>query len=176
MPSKQNIDSVEAIKQDLNELAAMWVIDYRGLSVKDVQDLRRQIKQSDAYMKVYKNNLMKIAIRDNQMPDSVNDVLSGPSAFIFSHNDPVSSAKVLKDFAKSNDNLEIKGGIMDGQFVDRKAVEKIASLPSREQIYTMFAGALSGIARGIATSIQGVPRGVAQTISQVAKEKPSDAA
>lgn len=172
MPNKQNVESLEAIKEDLKDLTAMWIVDYRGLTVKQVQELRRNIRQSDAIMKVYKNTLMKIAAKDAELPEMDNE-LAGPNAFVFAHNDPVASAKAIKEFAKDNEALTIKGGVMDGQLLQPEDVKAVADLPGREEIYAMFAGAVSGIARGLATSINGVGRGLAQTVSQVAEQKPA---
>ena len=172
MPSKENKDALGKIKDDLKDLTAMWVVDYCGLTVKEIQELRRNIRQADGVMKVYKNTLMTIAAKESDLPD-MGDALKGPSAFVICHSDPVSSAKALKDFAKSNDTLVIKGGVMDGEFIDEAGVKAVASLPSREQIYGMFAGAISGIARGLATTVNGTGQGLAQTISQVAEQKPA---
>ena len=118
---------------------------------------------------------MKLAIEELKLPD-LGDVLTGPSAFVVAPEDPVSSAKAIRDFAKNNEALEIKGGVMDGEFVDADGVKAIAALPSREEVYAQIASMISGVARGLATAINGVPRGIAQTISQVAENKPADAA
>ena len=79
--------------------------------------------------------------------------------------------KALKTFAKANENLEIKGGLMEGAAVSAAEVEAIASLPSREQLMAQIAGAISGVARGLATTINGVPRGLAQVVKAVAEQK-----
>ena len=118
---------------------------------------------------------MKLAIKDLELPN-MDEILAGPSAFVVAKEDPVSSAKVIRDFAKDNEALEIKGGMMDGEFVDIDGVKAIASLPSREEVYAQIASMISGVARGLATAINGVPRGIAQTVSQVAEQKPADAA
>ena len=172
MPNKQNVETLEAIKEDLKDLAAMWIVDYRGLTVSQIQELRRNIRQSDAQMKVYKNTLMKIAAKDAGLPE-MDTELAGPNAFVFAHNDPVVSAKALKDFAKSNEALTIKAGVMDGELIGEEQVRAVASLPGREEIYAMFAGAVSGIARGLATTVNGVGQGLAQSVSQVAEQKPA---
>lgn len=172
MPNKQNVETLEAIKEDLKDLSAMWIVDYRGLTVKEIQELRRNIREADAQMKVYKNTLMKIAAKDAGLPEMEVE-LAGPNAFVFAHNDPVQSAKAIADFAKSNEALNVKGGIMDGQLISEEQVKAVASLPSREQIYAMFAGAVSGIARGIAVSTNGIAQSLAQTVSQVAEQKPA---
>ena len=96
----------------------MWVIDYRGLTVKEVEALRRSIREADAKMGVYKNTLMRLALENAELPE-LGDILSGPSAFVFATGDPVASAKAIKDFAKKNENLVIKGGMMEMCIRDR---------------------------------------------------------
>lgn len=131
MPSVQNTERLAEIKEDLTDIQAMWVVDYRGLTVKQSEQLRNSIREAGAIMKVHKNKLVRLALKELDMPE-MDEVLAGPSAFVFAEGDPVASAKALKDFAKANENLVIKGGMMDGAFVDAEAVEKIAALPSRE--------------------------------------------
>lgn len=170
MPNVHNVETLGLIKEELKDINAMWVVDYRGLTVKQIQELRTQVREADASMKVYKNTLMHIALADLELPN-LDAVLEGPSAFVIAGNDPVASAKVLKDFAKANKSLEIKGGMMDGAFVTAAEVEAIASLPTREELLAQIAGAISGVARGLAVSINGVPRGLAQVAKAVADQK-----
>ena len=101
----------------------------------------------------------------------LDDILEGPSAFVFAGDDVAAAAKAVKTFAKTNQNLEIKGGLMEGEQVSAAQVEAIASLPSREQLMAQIAGAISGVARGLATTINGVPRGLAQVVKAVAEQK-----
>ena len=130
MPNKQNIANVEKIAQDLEGISAMWVIDYRGLTVKEVEALRGSIREAGAKMSVYKNTLMALALKNAELPE-LDEVLAGPSAFVFATGDPVASAKAIKDFASKNQNLVIKGGMMDGVAYGAAEVEAIAALPSR---------------------------------------------
>lgn len=141
MPSTKNVDALAQIKEDLADVQAVWVVDYRGLTVKEAQELRRNIREAGAVMKVYKNTLMHIALKELDMAD-MDEILSGPSAFVFADGDPVASAKALRDFSKDNETLVIKGGIMDGKFVDAEAVKKIAALPSREELIAKLLGSL----------------------------------
>lgn len=172
MPSVQNQEIVAKIGDELEGIASMWVVDYRGLTVKEIQELRRNIREAGAEMKVYKNTLMHLALTNKELP-TLDDLLEGPSAFVFAQEDPAAAAKAIKNFAKSNENLVIKGGIMDGQVYDASQVEAIASLPSKEELIGQVAGLLNNVIAGLATSINGVPRGVAQVISQVAEQKPA---
>ena len=170
MPNAENVEMLAQIKGDLEGSSAMWVVDYRGLTVKDIQNLRRSIREAGAEMKVYKNTIMHIALEQAEMP-TLDDMLAGPSAFVFAGEDAAAAAKAVKDFAKSNENLEIKGGLMDAVALSAAEVEAIASLPSREQLMAQIAGAISGVARGLATAINGVPRGLAQATKAVADQK-----
>ena len=170
MPNAENVEMLAQIKGDLEGSSAMWVVDYRGLTVKDIQNLRRSIREAGAVMKVYKNTIMHIALEQAEMP-TLDDMLAGPSAFVFAGEDAAAAAKAVKDFAKSNENLEIKGGLMDAVALSAAEVQAIASLPSREQLMAQIAGAISGVARGLATAINGVPRGLAQATKAVADQK-----
>ncbi len=170
MPNAQNKEMLEAIKADLDGVSAVWVVDYRGLTVKEIQNLRHNIREAGANMKVYKNTLMRIALEQSELP-TLDDMLEGPSAFVFAGDDVAAAAKAVKNFAKENQNLEIKGGLMEGKAVSAAEVEAIASLPSREELIAQIAGAISGVARGLATTINGVPRGLAQVVKAVADQK-----
>lgn len=152
MASAQNVANLDKIKADLQDVTAVWVVDYRGLTVKQVEQLRRDIRAAEGAMKVYKNTLVKIALADLGMAN-MDDILAGPSAFVFTTGDPVASAKALKDFASANKNLELKGGIMDGQFQDAAAFMQIASLPSRDQLLGQIANSLTGVASQLAIAI-----------------------
>lgn len=170
MPNAHNEEMLQSIKEDLASTSAMFVVDYRGLSVKEMQQLRRDIRETGAIMKVYKNTLVGLALSEAEQP-TLDDILAGPSAFVFAGNDVAASAKAIKNFAKANQNLEIKGGLMEGAAITAAEVEAIASLPSREELIAQIAGAISGVARGLATTVNGVPRGLAQVVKAVADQK-----
>lgn len=170
MANAQKKESLAKIKEELDGVSALWVVDYRGLTVKEVQQLRRDIRAAGANMTVYKNTLMHLALSELELP-TLDELLEGPSAFVFAKEDAAAAAKAVKNFAKDNEKLVIKGGLMEGAAVDAAQVEAIASLPSREELMGMLAGAIAGVARGLAVSINGVPSGLAQTVKQIAEQK-----
>ena len=170
MPNMKNQETLSQIKQELDGVSAEWVVDYCGLTVKEIQELRSNIREAGASMKVYKNTLMRLALSESELP-TLDDMLEGPSAFVFAGSDVAAAAKAVKEFAKKNDKLEIKGGLMEGAAVSAAEVEAIASLPSREELLAQIAGAISGVARGLAVAINGVPRGLAQVTKAVADQK-----
>ena len=161
---------MENIKADLDGVSAVWVVDACGLTVKEVEGLRRSIRESGAIMKVYKNTVMKKALAELDLVN-MDEILEGPSAFVFCEGDVAAAAKAITEFAKTNKTLEVKGGMMEGTFVDAAQVADIASLPSKEVLLAQIAGAISGVARGLAVTINGVPSGLARAIQQVADQK-----
>ena len=149
---------------------AVGVVDACGLTVKVVEALRNAVRESGACMKVYKNTVMRIALSEADLP-TMDDMLHGPSAFVFAGEDVAAAAKAVKNFAKGNDKLEIKGGLMEGKAVTAAEVEAIASLPSREELLAHIAAAINGVAKALAVCVNGVPQGLAQVTKAVADQK-----
>lgn len=170
MPNVKNQETLAVIKEELSNAGAVWVVDYCGLTVKEVQELRRSVREAGASMKVYKNTLVHIALGDAELP-TLDDMLNGPSAFVFAGEDVAAAAKAVKNFAKGNDKLEIKGGLMEGKAVTAAEVEAIASLPSREELLAHIAAAINGVAKALAVCVNGVPQGLAQVTKAVADQK-----
>ena len=167
MPNVQKQEMLAKIKEDLDGVKAVWVVDYRGLTVKEIQALRGDIREADASMKVYKNTLMHIALDEMELPN-LDAVLEGPSAFVFAGEDPVASAKALKDFAKKNQNLVIKGGMMDN---DAAQVEAIAALPSREELIAKLLGTISNPLVKTVRVLNGPMEAFARCVSAIADQK-----
>ena len=152
MPNAQNVAALEQLKADLQDVSAVWALSYNGLSVKDSEVLRRSVREAGAVMKVCKNTLMKRALADLGMA-SMDDILEGPSAFVFAGEDPVAAVKAVKTFADTNEAVTLKGGLMDGAFQDAAATEVIASLPSKDQLLGQIACSLTGVASQLAIAI-----------------------
>lgn len=172
MPNVKNQETLAKIKDELGEVQAVWVVDYRGLTVKESHALRQQIREANAEMKVYKNTLVRLALSELDMP-KMGDVLEGPSAFVFCNEDPVASAKAIKEFAKSNENLTVKGGIMDGAFVDETQVKAIADLPSREELIAKILGTINNPLVQTVRVLNAPMEAFARAVSQIAETKPA---
>lgn len=169
MPNAQNTEMLANIKADLENAKAMWVVDYRGLTVKEIQQLRRSIREAGASMKVYKNTIMHIALAEMDGPN-MDEILAGPSAFVIADEDPVASAKTIKTFAASNENLVIKGGMMDGAYVDAEQVKAIASLPSREELIAKLLGTINNPLVQTVRVLNAPMEALARTISAIAEK------
>ena len=133
MPAQSKLDLLEKVSASLDNSKGLFVIDYRGLSVKETQELRRALTAAGAHMKVYKNNIVKIALKNAGMPE-IDEMLAGTCAYVFYENDPVEAAKVIKDQAKKLKKVEFIGGIADGQALTADEAKAYADLPSREEL------------------------------------------
>lgn len=131
---------VAELAEAFSNSAATVLTDYRGLTVKDLQNLRRSLGENATYA-VSKNTLTAIAAKEAGI-EGVEDTLVGPTAIAFISGDVATVAKGLRDFAKTNPALTIKGGVMDGKFLDANTVLKLADLESREVLLSKMAGAL----------------------------------
>ncbi|MBJ7359663.1 50S ribosomal protein L10 [Nocardioides sp.] len=132
--------AVAEIVESFNDAAGAVLTEYRGLTVKELQDLRRSLGENADYA-VVKNTLAKLAATEAGI-SGFDDLLTGPTAIAFIKGDVVEAAKGLRDFAKANPALVIKGGILDGKQLDAKEIATLASLESREVLLAKLAGAM----------------------------------
>ena len=171
MPQQYKIDKVAEIESKIEENNGVFVVGYNGLTVKQAQELRHQLREAGAEMKVYKNNLVRLALQNQDQP-AIDEILAGPLAYVFYENEPVEAAKALKEFAtKSKGVLEIKGGISEGKAVSAEEVNAIADLPTKDQLLGQIAGLINGFARDIAVCVNGVSSGLARTVQQISEQK-----
>jgi len=161
---------IDEIKEKINSSQSMILVDYRGLNVAQLTDLRKKYRDAGVDYKVYKNTMMRFAFKDLGL-EEFNEYLKGPSAVAFGLDDPVKAAKVTAEFAKSNDKLAIKAGIVDGKVIDFEGVKSLAELPSREVLVAQVLGGLNAPIQGFANVLQGTIRGLAIVLNAIAEEK-----
>ena len=139
-PRPDKVAVVDEVRGKLEESNAAVLTEYRGLNVSATADLRRALRDAGGEYKIYKNTLVRIAARDLGL--ELDDLLTGPTAIAFVTGDIAAATKGLRDFAKANPFLAIKGGVLEGKFLDSQAVLKLADLESREVLLAKMAGAL----------------------------------
>ena len=166
MPAQSKYDMLEKVNASLDASKGFYVIDYRSLTVKEAQELRRSLREAGGVMKVYKNNIVKIALEKAELP-TLDETLVGTCAYVFFDSDPVGPAKVLKEFAKKTKKTEVLGGIADGAALNAEEAKAYADLPTREQLFGQIAGLINGFARDIAYCINEVPGGLARAIKAI---------
>ncbi len=132
---------VEEISELLNGAASAVVVDYRGLTVAEDTDLRKQLRAANVVYKVYKNTMINFAIEGTEFADLAQH-LEGPTAIAVSKDDATAAASVLAKFAKTAPALEIKGGVVDGTYYDAAGMKQIASIPSREVLISKLLGSM----------------------------------
>lgn len=128
---KQKESVVSEITKNIEESKSMVLVDYRGLNVEELTELRERFRKEDVVYKVYKNTMMNIAFK-NLGHDSILEHLNGPNAIAFSMGEETAAARIANDFAKEHENLEIKAGYIDEKFLDIEGVKELASIPSKE--------------------------------------------
>ena len=132
---------VQEISDSIKEAQSVVVVDYRGLTVAEDTELRKQLREAGITYKVYKNTMMNFAFKGTDF-ESLAPVLEGPSAIAISTTDATAPARVLANFAKKAKALEIKAGVVEGVFYDANGMKAIAEIPSREELLSKFLGSI----------------------------------
>ena len=146
---------VEEISGKLKSAVSVVVVDYRGLNVSQVTELRKQLRDAGIDFKVYKNSMSRRAAEAAGL-EGLNEHLTGPNAIAFSNEDVVAPAKILNDFAKKNNQLEIKAGVIEGAIASEADVKALAELPSREGLLSMLLSVLQVPMRNFALATKAV--------------------
>ena len=162
--------NIEEIKEKINKSQSVVLVNYRGLTVEQLTELRSRYRKAGVEYKVYKNTMMRFAFKDSGL-EEFNEFLKGPSAVAFGYDDPVQVAKITADFAKNNEKLEIKAGIVDGKIIDVNGVNSLAELPPREVLIAQVLGGLNSPIQGFANVLQGTIRSLAIVLNAIAEEK-----
>ena len=144
---------VGEITDKLKSAATVVVVDYRGLNVSQVTELRKTLRDAGIDFKVYKNSMSRRAAEAAGL-EGLNEHLTGPNAIAFSNEDVVAPAKILNDFAKKNEKLEIKAGVIEGALASAEEVKALAELPSREGLLSMLLSVLQAPMRNFALALQ----------------------
>jgi large subunit ribosomal protein L10 len=148
-------ESVDAVTAKLRESATTVVVDYRGLNVAQVTELRKQLREAGIEFTVLKNTLLRRATAAAELTE-LDSVLTGPTAIAFSGEDAVAPAKILNDFAKKNDALKLKGAVVEGRVIGEEEVKALAELPSREGLLSMLLSVLQAPVRNFALAVKAV--------------------
>lgn len=163
MPTQAKMQEVEEFSKVLQDASAVVLTDFTGLDVASVSELRTKCRAAGVHYRVIKNTLAKRAIAASNL-ESLATMLEGPNAWAIHATDQVTAAKILSEFAKSHQNLKIRGGLVDGRIVTVEQIQALAKLPGREVLLAQtlaamqaplagFAGALTSLLRGFATAV-----------------------
>lgn len=161
---------IDEIKEQVQNAQSVVIVEYRGLNVADVTDLRNQYRAKGVGYKVYKNTMVALALKDLGY-EGYEEYLTGPNGFVFSNEDLASGPKVSDEFAKKNDKFVIKAGLMDGQVMDAAGVKQLSNLPSKEVLLSMVLRGLNGPITGLAAVSQGIISKLVYALNAVKEEQ-----
>ena len=150
---------VDEISEQIKDAQSVVLVDYRGLTVEQDTQLRKELREADVTYKVYKNTLMNFAFKGTDF-ESMSELLEGPNAIAISKTDATAPARIIAKFAKTAPALELKAGVVEGTFYDTKGIQAVALVPSREELLSKLLG-----------SIQSPITNFARVIKQIAEQQ-----
>lgn len=169
-----NLEDKKALVAEVAEVAAkaqsVVAAEYRGLTVTQMTDLRAKARKSGVYVRVVKNTLARKALAGTSF-EAVGPKLKGPLVLAFSKDDPGAAARVVKDFAKANDKLVATLVSLGGQVLPAKAIDQVASLPTREQALSILLGTLKAPSQKLVSTLAAVPSKLVRTLAAVRDQK-----
>lgn len=164
LESKQQV--VAQLRQLLDGADLALVLDYKGLSVKEMGDLRSRLREHSSICKVAKNSLMRQAIGTDPAWTGLEPLLTGANAFVLVKEDVGGAVKAIQAFQEETRKSDFKGGLMEGRLLSNADLKAVGNLPSREALIAQIAGSLNGLATKLAVAIKEVPAGLARALQQ----------
>jgi large subunit ribosomal protein L10 len=172
MNRDQKAVAIAEIAENIDQSEAIFAVDYRGITVAQVAELRTKLRDADATFKVVKNSLTERAA-DQVGAEALKDFLAGPTALTFVRGDAATAAKTLADYAKVTQLLPFKGGLMEGNALDVEQIRSLSRLPSREVLYGQLVGVVASPISGLVRSLGALIGGLAVALGQVHEKKAS---
>jgi large subunit ribosomal protein L10 len=169
-PNQKKIDTVKELAEKVSKARGIYFTEYKGLTVAEITDLRRQCYQAGVEYLVCKNTFSRKVMTEQGYGDALKH-LDGPVGLVFGYKDPAAPAKILHDFAAKNEKLVLKGGIFEGQAITPKDIAAIKDLPSREVALSMLVGAIYGPVQGFYNVVSAVLRDFVSVVDQIAEKK-----
>ena len=169
-PRPEKVAVVNEVRERLSSSNGAILTEYRGLNVTELADLRRSLRAAGGEYKIYKNTLVRFAVRELDLQD-LEEMLLGPTAIAFVDGDAAAVAKSLRDFARGNPNLVIKGGVLGESILSAKDASALAELPSREQLLAQLAGAMAAPLQNMAGLLKALPQNFAYAIRALADQQ-----
>ena len=168
MPTAEKAESIEALRKRLGDATTAVLTEYRGLTVQQISELRKQLRAASAEYRVVKNRLARVAIEGSPLAP-LRPHLTGPIGVAIGRKDPAAVAKALQGFAKANPALQLRVGVVDGQLLDAQGLKAVADLPTREVLRAQVVGALQGPLAQLVGLLQAPQRELAYILAERGK-------
>ncbi len=170
MPSAQKIKTLESYTKILEDAKALYVVDFAGFNVAELDELRKKIKEEKGLLKVGKNTLLKIAL-NNLKIEGLEKFLSGVSALLLAYEDPVSPLKVFYEYSKEKEKGKIKGGYLEGKIISEKDVNILAKLPPRNVLIQNLLSRIENPLYGFLFVLSGLLRNLLYVLVEIKNKK-----
>lgn len=168
-PRADKVEAVARLKSSL-DVATVILADYQGLNVKELSDLRKKLRDAGCGCTVVKNTLLRLAVADTQAA-VLAEGLAGPTAVVFTDDDPVAAAKVLQDFKKSAKPVQVKSGVVDGNLCSAADIEALSKIPPKQELYAMVVGGLMSPITNLVGTMQSMTTQLVMTLKAVAEKQ-----
>ena len=156
----QKAERISHLSERLSRAKATFLVDFTGMNVEQVTDLRKNLRKIDSEMKVVRNTLAKLALKDHPEADKALDgAFTGTNAFVFAYEDASASAKALSEFAKEIEHLKLKTGVMEGQKLDEGKIKYLATLPGKDELRAQLLSVMMAPATQAVRVMNAVPSG-----------------
>ena len=163
---EQKTQAVAALSEQFGKAKAAYLVDFKGLNVEEVTTLRKNLSSVEAEMKVVRNTLAKIAIKDHPgIETALDEHFVGTNAVVFSYGEPSASAKALSDFSKEAEELQIKSGVMDGVALTEAKIKVLANLPSKDELRAQLLGTFAAPMSKFVRTLNEVPSGFVRILA-----------
>jgi large subunit ribosomal protein L10 len=170
--------AVADLKDKFSRAKAAFFADYKGLTVEQVNVLRKQLRPHDVQVKVVKNNLARLAVREAKLgtqSEELIDTVVGPTMIAFAYGDPAAAAKVMQKFVEGNEVFNLKDSLLSAQRLSTKQVEELSKLPSREVLLAKLLGSLNAPVTNFVGVLAAVPRSLVQVLAAIEEKKKTQA-
>lgn len=174
MNKQQKAEEIASLQETFRGGPSTFVLEYRGLTVEQVVNLRKSVRSTASRYRVVKNRLALRSLKETPL-EPLSPQFEGPTAIAWGAGEPTALAKVLNDFARDNQGLTIKAGFVDGRLMGAEEVRALAVLPSREVLIARLLGALTAPVSGLLRVMSGPARALVRTLDQIAKNKKESA-
>lgn len=171
MNKQEKVDVVAEIKEQVSNSTALYLVDYHGINVEDINEIRSQFKKEGTTYRVYKNTLLKRALQEQGGYDEFLDNLTGMTGVAFTGENFIAPAKIIKKYFDQKGNFKFKGCYIDSSYYDEGKLDTLASMPTKDEVMASIIGSIQNPATGIVGAINAVMRDIVSCVDQISKKE-----
>ncbi len=172
---EKKTDILKDLDDRFGRASSIYFTDYRGLTVKEMGDLRDRLRAEGIDFRVAKKTLMRLALKHSNLPEAPSEVMQGPVGVAFGYDDVIAAVKILHTFSKEKDSLKILGGLVEGKFISQAEATELAQLPSREELLAKLVGSMNAPISGLYGVLSGLLRNFVYVLKAIEGKAPAAA-